>query len=76
MKGEYEKMLDYYPLLVESAIVFKIESRKIIANNENKEFVRKDEYEECKVASSYKLEKYKDKVYCLKEDQSIENRLQ
>ena len=31
MAGNYEGMLDYYPLLIESAIDFKIESRKILA---------------------------------------------
>lgn len=36
MAGNYEKMLDYYPLLIESAIDFKIESRKILASHNGK----------------------------------------
>ena len=36
MKGNYDKMLDYYPLLIESAIEFKIESRKILAAHNGK----------------------------------------
>jgi len=32
----YEKMLDYYPSLVEAAIEFKIHSRKIMAENKGK----------------------------------------
>jgi len=36
MKGNCEKMLDYYPLLIESAIDFKIESRKILAMHNGK----------------------------------------
>ena len=36
MAGNYEKMLDYYPLLIESAIDFKIESRKILAQHNSK----------------------------------------
>ena len=31
MNEEYLKMLDYYPKLVEEAISFKIESRRILA---------------------------------------------
>ena len=38
MAGNYEKMLDYYPLLIESAIDFKIESRKILAQHNSKYF--------------------------------------
>ena len=34
--GNYERMLDYYPLLIESAIEFKVESRKIMANYNSK----------------------------------------
>ena len=36
MAGNCEKMLDYYPLLIESAIDFKIESRKILAQHNSK----------------------------------------
>ena len=36
MAGNYERMLDYYPLLIESAIDFKIESRKILAAHNGK----------------------------------------
>ena len=36
MAGNCEKMLDYYPLLIESAIDFKIESRKILAQHNGK----------------------------------------
>ena len=36
INGKYEKMLDYYPLLIESAIDFKIESRKILAEHNSK----------------------------------------
>lgn len=36
MKGNYERMLDFYPLLIESAIDFKIESRKILAQHNSK----------------------------------------
>ena len=36
MAGNCEKMLDYYPLLIESAIDFKIESRKILALHNSK----------------------------------------
>lgn len=36
MAGNYDKMLDYYPLLIESAIDFKIESRKILAQHNSK----------------------------------------
>ena len=36
MAGNYEEMLDYYPLLIESAIDFKIESRKILATHNGK----------------------------------------
>ena len=33
MAGNYDKMLEYYSVLIESAIDFKIESRKILAAN-------------------------------------------
>ena len=33
MNQNYDKMLDYYPLLIESAIEFKIESRKLLAEH-------------------------------------------
>ena len=36
MSGNYERMLDLYPLLIESAIDFKIESRKILAAHNGK----------------------------------------
>ena len=29
--GNYERMLDYYPLLIESCIEFKVESKKVMA---------------------------------------------
>ena len=32
----YEKMIDYYPSLVEAAIEFKVQSRKIMAENKGK----------------------------------------
>ncbi len=36
MSSNYERMLDLYPLLIESAIDFKIESRKILAAHNGK----------------------------------------
>ena len=36
MNQNYDKMLDYYPLLIESAIEFKIESRKLLAEHNGK----------------------------------------
>jgi hypothetical protein len=36
MAGNFERMLDLYPLLIESAIDFKIESRKILAEHNGK----------------------------------------
>ena len=36
MNNNYDKMLEYYPLLIESAIEFKIESRKLLAQHNSK----------------------------------------
>jgi len=36
MAGNHERMLDYYPLLIECAIDFKIESRRILAAHNGK----------------------------------------
>ena len=36
MAGNFERMLDYYPLLIECSIDFKIESRKILAAHNGK----------------------------------------
>ena len=36
MGGNFNQMLDYYPLLIESAIEFKIESRKLLAEHNGK----------------------------------------
>ena len=38
MGGNFDKMLDYYPLLIESAIEFKIESRKLLAEHNGKSY--------------------------------------
>ena len=36
MAGNYESMMEYYPFLIEAAIDVKIESRRIIAEQESK----------------------------------------
>ena len=73
-------MLDYYPLLIECAIDFKIESRKILAAHTSKyfnffltkthfidtELVIDASVETCTVASSYSIVKHENRFYCLK----------
>lgn len=59
-------MLDYYPLLIECAIDFKIESRKILAAHTNTELVIDASVETCTVASSYSIVKHENRFYCLK----------
>lgn len=58
MAGNYEKMLDYYPLLIESAIDFKIESRKILASHNGQEPEIDSSVETCIVASGYRIIKH------------------
>ena len=79
MAGNYEKMLSYYPLLIESAIDFKIESRKILAARNSKyreislflfvdeEAVISEDVETCTLAAGYSIVKHNNQFYCLKE---------
>lgn len=34
LKGEYDKMMDYYPTLIESVITFRIYMRQVLAKKE------------------------------------------
>ena len=40
-KKKYQKMIDYYPSLVESAIEYKKYSKEILAKYKNKKYVHK-----------------------------------
>jgi len=67
MAGNFDRMLDYYPLLIECAIDFKIESRKILAAHNGVEPVIDDGVETCTVASGYRIVKHDNNFYCLRE---------
>ena len=81
MAGNYERMLDYYPLLIESAIDFKIESRKILAKHNGKyldlilTFVLNkgvapeinENVETCHLARGYRITKHQNTFICLKD---------
>ena len=82
-------MLDYYPLLIECAIDFKIESRKILAAHTGKhkylnltmnfsigaELVINESVETCRVALGYRIVKHENNFYCLKSGQTLEDRM-
>tara|TARA_B110000285_G_C15019193_1_gene560637 strand:- start:641 stop:1012 length:372 start_codon:yes stop_codon:yes gene_type:complete len=44
---KYEKMLDYYPSLVEAAIEFKVYRRKILCKYRNKKYRPEPSHREC-----------------------------
>ena len=75
MAGNFERMLDYYPLLIECAIDFKIESRKILAARSGQEPEITEDVETCTVAEGYTIVKHNNKFFCLKEGQSLEERI-
>ena len=68
--------MKYYPGLVEAAIEFKVESRKLICAKANKEYRKKAEHEFCPVPSSHVLRRDEDtgEILCCRTDQSISER--
>lgn len=52
MAGNYERMIEYYPLLVESSLEFKIESKKLLAKNNGK-FVTDFTNFKCNIGTEY-----------------------
>lgn len=67
MAGNYERMLDYYPLLIESAIDFKIESRKILAKHNGVAPEINENVETCHLARGYRITKHQNTFICLKD---------
>lgn len=69
--GNYQEMLELYPLLVESAIEFKIESRNIIQRHKDgHQAVLMPDVFTCPLADGYRIQQHDKKFLCLKNDQS------
>ena len=54
---EFDKMLEYYPSLVEACIEFKVYSRKVIAQSREEEYYSERDHEKCDISSLYRLVK-------------------
>ena len=64
-------MLELYPLLVETAIEFKIESRKIIQRHKDgRPAVLTPDVFICPLAEGFRIQQHNQNFYCLKDDQS------
>ena len=80
-QSNYDKMLAYYPSLVEAALDFKVYSRKIIAEHKCKpkpmlihveeafdENKLPPDVFECPLANGYTIVRSNSKFYCLRQD--------
>ena len=63
---EFDKMMEYYPSLVEACIEFKIESRRVIALSREEDYTIEKDHEKCDISSLYRLVKDKTSgyIYC------------
>ena len=52
-------MIEYYPSLIEAAIEFKVESRKIVAKSRHERYVQKKDHEIIAHSKLYRLMKDK-----------------
>ena len=63
----YDKMLEFYPSLVEAVIEFNIESRKLLAAHNSLAFVLTPEMESCDHSNEFKLIKdHTGYIFCVK----------
>lgn len=51
VEGNYEKMLEYYPSLIEASIEFKVYHRKLIAQNNGESYKLLPEHETCQFSN-------------------------
>ncbi|CDW76464.1 hpt domain containing protein [Stylonychia lemnae] len=70
----YDQMVAFYPLIIETAVEFKIEYKKLLAEKNQTPLVLTPEDEQVIVAPGYRLIKYNDKLYCVHQDQSVQER--
>ena len=66
--NRFDKMIEYYPSLVEAAIEFKLYSRKIIHKFKGEVYKPLPEHETIDYSKDFKLEKCPetDYIYCVK----------
>ena len=55
--GEYEKMMEYYPKLIEHVLEFRVYHRKLIAEHRKQEPVILPEHETCAISKYFTLKK-------------------
>lgn len=75
--NDFQTMIDYYPFLVEYCIEFKRFSRRYLAELKGRYTVEPSSARSAVVAEGYKLyhNQLDDKIYCIKENQSIDERM-
>lgn len=68
-------MLAYYPLLIESAIEFKIEARRILSERGSDFPLATDSVDNCAIAPGFQIVHSNNKYYCLRNGQDLQDRI-
>ena len=74
-------MVAFYPLIIETAVEFKIEYKKLDASKNSKHIMKFNKYlekqliilpedEKVMIVQGYRFEKYNGKIYCVREGQT------
>ena len=77
VKKEYDRMLEYYPSLVEAVIELKVASAKLLADHEGKTFIFDSELENCVHSDKFYLDKHEPSgfIYCVATNQTLTQRI-
>lgn len=72
LKDEYEKMMEYYPTLLEACATFRVCSRQIIATLRGEVYIMEPSHEFIPVAEGYRMVKDEGKYYALYQTQTLD----
>eukprot|EP00347_Sterkiella_histriomuscorum_P005824 403355130 len=72
--SDFDQMVEIYPLIVESAIEVKVESRHVMARRQNKQAIITPQVETTDIAEGYRIVKQDGQYFCLHGNQTVEER--